>query len=172
MSEQITAPQISSTQISSTQIAIEHVTLRSPKSFEAVRAALEASVPPLDHAYAKLLQDGQVDAARDLLERQAPLSIFGARDHGGLLLTAGLTRKAIQYDIGNPLTAARMTRHVLSAALYAPIRVLLREDAEGGVAFEYDRPATTFGQFGKHEVDSVAQELDAQLRTVLADAAG
>ena len=164
--------QISSTQITSTRIAIEHVTLRSPKSYEAVRAALEASVPPLDHAYAKLLLDGKVDAARDLLERQAPLSIFGARDHGGLLLTAGLTRKAIQYDIGNPLTAARMTRHVLSAALYAPIRVLLREDAEGGVAFEYDRPATTFGQFGKHEVDSVAQELDAQLRTVLADAAG
>jgi len=164
--------QIASTQITSTQITIEHVTLRSPKTYAAVRAALEASVPPLDHAYAKLLLGGKVDAARDLLEQQAPLSIFEARNHGGLLLTAGLTRKAIQYDIGNPLTAARMTRHVLSAALYAPIRVLLREDAEGGVAFEYDRPTTTFGQFSKQEVDSVARELDDQLRTVLADAAG
>jgi hypothetical protein len=105
-----------SEQVSSTSITIEHVTLRSPKTFEAVRSALEASVPPLDHAYAKLLRDGKVDEARDLLERQAPLSIFGARDHGGLLLTAGLTRRAVQYDIGNPSTAARMTRHVLSAA--------------------------------------------------------
>ena len=155
-------------QVSSTQITVEHVTLRSTKSFEAVRSALEAAVPPLDHAYAGLLLDGKVDAARDLLERQAPLSIFGARDHGGLLRTAGLSRKAIQYDIGNPLTAARMTRHVLSAALYAPIRVVLREDAEGGVAFEYDRPASTFGQFGNPEVDAVAADLDDQLRSVLA----
>ncbi|MGU3467699.1 DUF302 domain-containing protein [Methylobacterium sp. C33D] len=161
-----------SEQMTSTHVTVEHVTLRSLKSFEAVRAALEASVPPLDHAYAKLLLVGKVDEARDLLERQAPLSIFGARDHGGLLLTAGLTRSAIQYDIGNPLTAARMTRHALSAALYAPIRVLLREDADGDVAFEYDRPASTFGQFGKPEVDDVARNLDDQLRAVLATAAG
>lgn len=161
-----------SAKTTSTHITVEHVTLRSQKSFEAVRSALEAAVPPLDHAYAALLRDGKVDAARDLLEGQAPLSIFGARDHGGLLLTAGLTRKAVQYDIGNPLTAARMTRHVLSAALYAPIRVLLREDEAGGVAFEYDRPATTFGQFGQPEVDDVARDLDDRLRTVLTDAAG
>ncbi|TXM66158.1 DUF302 domain-containing protein [Methylobacterium sp. WL120] len=157
--------------MTSTRVTVEHVTLRSAKPFAAVREALEAAVPPLDHAYAALLRDGHVDAARDLLERQAPLSIFGARDHGGLLLTAGLARKAIQYDIGNPLTAARMTRHVLSAALYAPIRVLLREDTEGGVAFEYDRPVTTFGQFGTPEVDGVAADLDDQLRSVLAAAA-
>jgi hypothetical protein len=158
--------------VTSTPVTVEHVTLRSTKPFGTVREALEAAVPPLDHAFAKLLQEGKVDEARDLLECQAPLSIFGMRDHGRLLLTAGLTRKAIQYDIGNPLTASRMTRHVLAAALYAPIRVLLREDAEGRVAFEYDSPATTFGQFGNPEVDRVARDLDAQLRTTLAVAAG
>lgn len=159
-------------QMTSTHVTVEHVTLRSPKTFEAVRSALEASVPPVDHAYAKLLLDGKVDEARDLLERQAPLSIFGARDHGGLLLTAGLTRRAVQYDIGNPLTAASMTRHDLSAALYAPIRVLLREDDEGHVAFEYDRPVSTFGQFGNPQVDGVAGKLDELLRAVLTAAAG
>jgi len=41
------------------------------------------------------------------------------------LAVAGLTRQSIQYDIGNPLTASKMTRHQLSAGLYAPIRVLL-----------------------------------------------
>lgn len=157
--------------LTTTAITIEHVTLRSEKSFDAVREALEASVPPLDYAFEKLLQSGKVGEALDLLERLAPLSIFGTRDHGGLLATAGLTRKAIQYDIGNPFTASRMTRHVLSAGLYAPIRVLLREDAEGTVAFEYDRPATTFGQFGNPDVDSVARDLDDMLRTALAAAA-
>jgi uncharacterized protein (DUF302 family) len=160
------------TKLTSTRITVEHVTLSSTKSFEEVRSALEASVPVIDLDYAKLLKAGKVHEARDLLERQTPLSIFGSRDHGNVLLTAGLSRKAIQYDIGNPLTASRMTRHVLAAALYAPIRVLLREDAEGHVAFEYDRPVTTFGQFGNSEVDRVARDLDAQLRTTLAAAAG
>ena len=155
----------------STEIAVEHVTLSSAKSFEAVRSALEASVPVIDLDYAKLLKAGKVDEARDLLKRQTPLSIFGSRDHGDVLLTAGLSRKAVQYDIGNPLTAASMTRHAVSAALYAPIRVLLREDSEGGVAFEYDRPVSTFGQFENPQVDRVAGELDELLRSTLAAAA-
>ena len=44
--------------------------------------------------------------------------------------------------------------------------------AEGRVAFEYDRPVTTFGQFEKPEVDGVASGLDDQLRSALAVAAG
>lgn len=158
-------------EVTSTHVTIEHVTLRSTKPFEAVRAALEASVPQLDFSFTKLLSDGKVDEARDVLERLAPLSIMNAHDHGGLLGIAGQNRKAIQYDIGNPLTASRMTRHVLAAALYAPIRLLLREDAEGTVAFEYDRPVTTFGQFGDPEVDRVARDLDETLRSTLAAAA-
>jgi hypothetical protein len=63
-----------------------------------------------------------------------------------------------------------MTRHCLSAALYAPVRVLLREDDEG-TAFEYDRPLSTFGQFGDAKVDAVARQLDADLLAVLQKAA-
>jgi hypothetical protein len=54
-----------------------------------------------------------------------------------LLRTAGLARRAVQYEIGNPLTATRMTRHRLSAALYAPLRILLYD--AGRAVFEYDR---------------------------------
>jgi Domain of unknown function DUF302 len=42
-----------------------------------------------------------------------------------LLRIASLARKAVQYEIGNPLTATRMTQHQLPAALYAPLRILL-----------------------------------------------
>ena len=84
---------------------------------------------------------------------------------------AGLRRQAIQYDIGNPLTASQMTRHKVSAALYAPIRVLLRESPEGEVAFEYDRPVSTFGQFGDESVDVVARKLDENLEKILQKAA-
>jgi uncharacterized protein (DUF302 family) len=153
------------------KIAIEHVTIRSAKTFAAVRAALEALVPHLDDGFWTLHRFGLTDRARQELEAAATLSIFGSRDHGALLAIAGLKRQAIQYDIGNPLTASLMTRHKLSAALYAPIRVLLLEGAEGGVAFEYDRPVSTFGQFGDESVNGVARELDENLQNVLQKAA-
>ncbi|UMY17939.1 DUF302 domain-containing protein [Methylobacterium organophilum] len=152
-------------------VTVEHVTIRSARDFDTVRQALEAALPPLDHGYAALVQADRAQEALRLLESGAPLSIFGQRDHGALLRIAGLERRAVQYDIGNPLTASRMTRHALSDALYAPIRVLLREEEEG-VAFEYDRPASTFGQFGNDAVDAVARELDERLSESLKAAAG
>jgi hypothetical protein len=48
--------------------------------------------------------------------------------------------------------------------------VLLREDSDGGVAFEYDGPASVFGQFGDEEVEMVARQLDQDLQSVLEEA--
>jgi hypothetical protein len=157
--------------ISIDKVVVEHVTIRSGNSFAAVRATLEALVPRLDDGFQTLLRFGLIDRARQELEAAAVLSIFASRDHGALLAIAGLKRRAIQYDIGNPLTASLMTRHKISAALYAPIRVLLRESPDGEVAFEYDRPVSTFGQFGDDGVDIVARKLDENLREVLQKAA-
>jgi hypothetical protein len=153
------------------KVTVEHVTIRSINTFAAVRANLEALVPRLDDGYLTLLRLGLIDRARQELETAATLSIFGNRDHGALLAIAGLERRAIQYDIGNPLTASLMTRHKVSAGLYAPIRVLLRESPKGEVAFEYDRPVSTFGQFGDDRVDIVARKLDENLQNVLQKAA-
>jgi uncharacterized protein (DUF302 family) len=153
------------------KVTIEHVTIRSSNSFAEVRASLEALVPQLDDGFLTLLRFGLIDRARQELEAAATLSIFGNRDHGGLLAIAGLKGRAIQYDIGNPLTASLMTRHNVSAGLYAPIRVLLRESSGGEVAFEYDRPVSTFGQFGDERVDAVARKLDENLENILRKAA-
>ena len=158
-------------QVTHQTIAVEHVTITSNRSFEVTRAALERSVARLDDGILTLLRFGEAQRALEELESGPDLVIFGFRDHGGLLQVQGLNRKAIQYDIGNPLTASKMTRHQLSAGLYAPVRVYLREDAEGGVAFEYDRPISTFGQFGDPAVDSVAKQLDGLLEATLSAAA-
>ncbi|WP_247401039.1 MULTISPECIES: DUF302 domain-containing protein [unclassified Bradyrhizobium] len=125
-------------------IPVEHVTIRSTKSFEDVRAKLATLAPRIDDGIFTL---GESTRAFRELEACPPLTIFGQRDHGALLAIAGLTRRSIQFDIGNPLTASKMTRHQLSAGLYAPISVLLREDDDGGVAFEYDRPASVSASF-------------------------
>jgi uncharacterized protein (DUF302 family) len=152
-------------------ITVERVTISSTKPFEDVRAELATLAPRIDDGIFTLLRYGESPRALRELEACPPLTIFGQRDHGALLAIAGLKRRSVQYDIGNPLTASKMTRHQLSAGLYAPIRVLLREDAAGVVAFEYDRPASVFGQFGNDEVDAVAQQLDRDLQALLEAAA-
>jgi uncharacterized protein (DUF302 family) len=156
--------------ISTQTYANEHVTIRSPKPFADTKAKLEGLVPRIDDGIFTLLRYGEAERALRELEASANLSIFGFRDHGALLAIAGLKRRSIQYDIGNPLTASKMTRHQLSAGAYAPIRVLLREDGEGS-AFEYDRPVSVFGQFGDRQVDAVAQRLEQDLQVALETAA-
>jgi hypothetical protein len=152
-------------------IAVEHVHIESTKSFADVRAALERSVPQLDPGLLEALADGDVGRADGYKEEGPELSIFLVRDHGVLLKTAGKARNALQYDIGNPVTASLMTRHRLSAALYAPIRVVLYENDAGHGVFEYDQPSTTFGQFGDEQVTAVARGLDAALARALLKAA-
>ena len=152
-------------------IAVEHIRIESAKSFADVRAALERSVPRLDPGLAKALDDGNVERANLEKKEDPELSIFLVRDHGALLKIAGEARNALQYDIGNPVTASLMTRHRLAAALYPPIRVVLYENDAGHGVFEYDRPSTTFGQFGDEQVTVVARGLDAALERALFGAA-
>ena len=152
-------------------IVVEHIRIESAKPFADVRAALERSVPDLDPGLVKALADGDVTRANHEKEQGPELSIFQVRDHGALLKIAGKASNALQYDIGNPVTASLMTRHRLSAALYAPIRVVLYENNAGHGVFEYDQPSRTFGQFGDERVTAVARGLDAALARALLGAA-
>jgi hypothetical protein len=152
-------------------IAVEHVRIESTKSFADVRAALERTLPQLDPSLVKALGEGDVERVSREKKEGPELSIFLVRDHGALLRIAGKARIALQYDIGNPITASLMTRHRLAAALYAPIRVVLYENDSGHGVFEYDLPSTTFGQFGDERVTIIARGLDAALTRALTRAA-
>ena len=152
-------------------LMIEHRILRCSRAFELVHDALVAGIPILKPELATMLARGErkkVEAAR---RNQPKLWIFSVRDHGSLTAANGLTSKAMQYEIGNPLTAERMTRYRLAAGLYAPLRVILYED-EGQAIFEYDLPSSFFGQFGDDRVTSVGLELDEELEATLLVAAG
>ena len=134
--------------------------------------ALVKDVPALDPQLIKLLKDA--DAA-EIEERRAAgpkLWLFEPRDHGTLVAAEGHANKPIQFEIGNPLTAERMTRHCLAAGLYAPLRVVLYEDEQGRAIFEYDLPSSLFNQFGAEEVAKMGHELDEELKQVLIVAAG
>ena len=149
---------------------VEHIKMETTKNFGDVEAALERSIPLLDPAIGEALANGDEQLAMEL-ERGAPLFIFLKRDHGALLQVVGQSRKALQYEIGNPHTASKMTRHRLAAGLYAPLRVILYEDEKGGSIFEYDKPSSLFSRFDDEQVSAVARGLDAALELALQRAA-
>ena len=152
-------------------IAVEHVKISSERSFAEVRRRLEDTLPKLDASIADVLRSGDQNRATEFDENGPKLSIFEQRDHGSLLQIFGRRRNALQYEIGNPLTASKMTRYKLSAALYAPLRVVLFEDERGKGVFEYDKPSSFFGQFGDERVTEVGRCLDVELETALRKAA-
>jgi uncharacterized protein (DUF302 family) len=148
-------------------IPVEHVTVVSSLPFTEVRQRLETVLPTLDPKIVNQLAAGDA-AGATAYDRSGPkLSIFLIRDHGVLLQIAGRPRQAVQYEIGNPLTASKMTRNRLSAALYAPLRVVLFEDEDGRSVFEYDKPSSLFGQFGDDRVTEVGRSLDAELEAAV-----
>jgi len=157
--------------IASQTIAVEHVKISSPRPFAEVRRRLEDTLPKLDASIAKALRGGDRKRATEYEENGPKLSIFEKRDHGSLLQIFGRRRNALQYEIGNPLTASKMTRYQLSAALYAPLRVVLFEDEQGKGIFEYDKPSSFFGQYGDERATEVGRYLDVTLEAALRKAA-
>jgi uncharacterized protein (DUF302 family) len=152
-------------------IAVEHIKISSERSFAEVRRRLEGTLPKLNASIVEALRSGNQKRAKDYEESGPKLSIFEERDHGALLRIFGSRGNALQFEIGNPLTASKMTRYQLSAALYAPLRVVLFEDEQGNGVFEYDKPSSFFGQYGDERVTEVGRYLDVALEAALREAA-
>jgi hypothetical protein len=153
-------------------VEVVHVTITCGRPFEAARDALIRHVPALDPQLAKLLIDANTAEIEKWRATGPKLWLFETRDHGALVAAEGHAKKAIQFEIGNPLTAERMTRHRLAAGLYAPLRIVLYEDEQGRAVFEYDLPSSLFNQWGDERVAKTGRELDEELKKVLMAAAG
>jgi hypothetical protein len=163
---------MSHTAMRTTIVECVHVTIECGRPFEAVREAVLKHVPALDLDLLTVLSSGN---AVEIAERRAAgpkLWLFETRDHGALVAADGQAKKAIQFEIGNPLTAERMTRRRLAASLYAPLRIVLYEDDQARAIFEYDLPSSQFDQFEDREVADTGRELDEDLKQALMAAAG
>lgn len=157
-----------------TRFAVEHIRLESDKPFEGVTEAFKRQLGRFDpDVYESLTAGSDAEALRVRIEAMAGPSgfmLFGTNDHGSLLRLADQKRKAIQFVVGNPLFALRMTRHDIRASLYAPLRVLIYENEEGKTCVEYDRPSSLFGQFGDERIGPTATMLDLKLQALVAGA--
>ena len=153
-------------------VEVIHVTIACRRPFEAVYDAFVKDMPALDPQLVRSLKGANAAETEERRATGPKLWLFETRDHGALVAAEGHAKKAIQFEIGNPLTAERMTRHRLAAGLYAPLRIVLYEDEQGRAFFEHDLPSSLFNQFGVEEVAKIGRELDEELKQALMAAAG
>ena len=148
-----------------TSNTVKHCRIRLGNPFDAFTASFESLLGHLEVEYADDIaaDPRKVDRHLKALEGNTGLLIFNIQNHGALLNMAGRPQKAKQYVIGNPRVAVRMTVHDIRAALYAPLRIVVYEDADGVAMVEYDLPSSLFGQFENEAVSAVAKELDEKL---------
>jgi uncharacterized protein (DUF302 family) len=157
------------TAIREEKVVIRHIVIPVAKPFAEVCARIESRLGKLDYdKFEGLLADPE--AVRTYIrEAEGPLGlmVFNVVHHGAILKLAGVDAEAVQYVVGNPMIAQRMTLQDVRAGLYAPLRVYVRSDGEGQTVVEYDLPSSLFGQFGNVKVDEVAKSLDERLAAVL-----
>src|ERR1700678_127581 len=88
-------------------VEVVHVTITCGRPFEAVRDELVEDVPALDPQLIKLLIGANTAEIENQRGAGPKLGLFETRDHGALVAAEGHAKKAIQFEIGNPLTAER-----------------------------------------------------------------
>jgi len=150
-------------------INVSHQCVALKGTYENFIQKIEIVLNRLDPNWSAALP-GDPEGVRQYLTKVAGdtgLMIFGHQDHGKLLVIRGKPRKAIQYLIGNPLTASEMTQYDIRAGLYAPLRILVYEGDDHLLYAEYDLPSTLFGQFGAEQVLAVSKELDRSILAVI-----
>lgn len=156
-------------QVTSTLLPVEHVKMTTMKPYAEVKAAVE-KLGRLDEGVRALLKNNDIEDLRVALKRIAGedgLAIHYIAPHGDFLALKGERRPLTAYYIGNVLSAVEMTHVNPAAGLYAPLRVVVYQNEQGGTTMEYDKPTTMFGQFKSPEIDAMAQSLDHRLLTFL-----
>jgi uncharacterized protein (DUF302 family) len=156
--------------ISNTPVVMDHVTIETSTPYQLVTSRLDDEVKRFDESYRKLLQENKIDELRAKLAQGLEpdgFMIHFIAAQGDLLALEGRRQHGNVYYLGNVVAAAQMTKLNFSAALYAPLRLNVYENAQGGTTFEYDKPSTQFGQFHNADIDKVARILDGHLLNLI-----
>jgi len=84
-------------------------------------------------------------------------------NHGEWLATAGINRRALRAILGNPLISITLLRHDLTAALCAPVELLLLEEDHDRSSLTYIKPSSLVVDADNASVRAAAAELDDKL---------
>jgi uncharacterized protein (DUF302 family) len=156
------------------EICFEGVRLRydSTKSYDELVAALladigERPVPIDDFAKALASWDSYEQEVQSYVGPSG-FMLFDQFNHGAWITKAGINRKVLRVILGNPLIAITMLRHDVTAGLFAPVEVLLVDEADGHSSLTYVKPSSLMVVEDNAELQSAAKELDAKLAALAA----
>ena len=98
--------------------------------------------------------------------------LFATLDHGAWITKTGIDQKVLRVMIGNPLIAITMIRHDVTAGLFAPVELLITDEADGGSAVTYVVPSSLMVVEPNPPLLAAARELDAKLEALVAKVTG
>jgi uncharacterized protein (DUF302 family) len=158
------------------QVEMERFSVISSKPFDAVVAAIKASIghpnmAELWQAAQRATTAAELEAAIKPVLGESGLMQFVEFDHGMIIRkgTDQHTSRIIRLVIGNPLIMKEMAKHVPDAGSYAPVTVLVDERADG-VHISYDRMASLLASYGNGDALQVARDLDVKVEHLLQQA--
>ncbi len=142
-----------------------------PAGYGDFRRRYEEAVPLFDAArFAELVASApDWGAVLRATEESAPHAFLRYWDFDAtpVMGLAGDRWNCVEYLMGNHTIAQRMYAHNPAIMLYAPLRTVIYEDAEGRVWFAVDQPSTRFASFGDPPIAEVGAELDLLLAALL-----
>ncbi|MDB5583654.1 MAG: hypothetical protein JWR80_8830 [Bradyrhizobium sp.] len=114
---------------------------------------------------------GQAAFEQQVQERfvgESGFMLFAELDHGGWLSKFDIERRVVRWILGNPLIAITMMRHDITAGLFAPVEVLIAENADRkGATLTYVRPSSLIVTSDNPPLKEAGQKLDAKLDALI-----
>jgi uncharacterized protein (DUF302 family) len=163
--------------VSIQEVHVQRVTLVTTEPFDTVVARIDAQIGHPDMtAFRKSLSAAQNEAEMENVVNPVTqpngLMEFTRFDHGKILQKGNGTAKPriLRIVAGNPLIMKEMVKHVVDAASYAPVTILIEERPDS-VHISYDRMASYLAPYENNDALKVARELDAKVETILTAAA-
>ena len=154
---------------STTEIAFQGLRRRfdSPKSFDDLVNALLADVGstpvPINDFAVQFESWETYQHEVQLHVGPSGFMLFALLNHGAWIKKAGIERKVFRVVIGNPLIAITMLRHDVTAALFAPVELLITEEENGTSALTYVVPSSLMVVEPNEPLRAAASDLDAKL---------
>ena len=152
----------------------QRVQYQTARCFDDVLSSLRKHVG--HKTISEVIQQGAGGATQEEFEKRVEafagdsgFILFLEVKHSEWLPTFGINQKVTRWIFGNPIIAYTMIRHDITAALFAPVEMLLYENQSGaGCMIIYDLPSSLMVLDENPPLLKAAKALDQKLADLMA----